>query len=168
MRSPHTLKYNDTMRSQASETLHHMLHILETGLTFIEQHIHIYTSLNPFTFRYDSAAVLSKGWHIARAPRITMSRTFFPDLVSVIFLKEKINTGKTSKPFAISFKCRLTLPFTGSTSDALSDALASQVRTAWQQCDGQSAGSCFPGPTELGLHGKGTAQPLFNLCPLHY
>lgn len=41
-------------------------------------------------------------------------------------------------------------------------------QAGWKQFQGKIPGSYFSGPTELVPQSEGTAQALFNLCPLHY
>lgn len=48
-----------------------MHHVLEPGLTFLQQQNHIHIFLNSFHSRGDAAAVLSKGWNRARGCILT-------------------------------------------------------------------------------------------------
>lgn len=140
-----------------------MLHDLETGLTFTEQHTHIqvywiHLTLGVillFSAREETERVLS-------GLRWVWIGFFFPYLKSIIFLKGKPGRGKASKPFTIPFRCSLLFQFTGCNSDAFSDTPSSWVRIVWwTKCK-----LLFHGPAKLVLHRQRTAQPLFNLCLL--
>lgn len=147
-------------------TLHHTLHVLETGLTFIWQHTHTHiywihlTSgviLLLFSARDETEQELS-------GLRWVWIGSLCPYPVNIIFLKGKPGRGKASEPFTIPFRCSLLFQFTS--CNWMHSAIPYQA--GWEQSDGQSASSCFPGPAELVLQRQGTAQPLFNLCLLKH